>query len=404
MLINGGIIDSTIINGTSLSSQFENISASFISFETSNAVLKKNISIIDSLISTSSINTEFIYNLFEGINLSGNLSAKTVITLLENIILLENSITSMSLKNSVLEIISFLDFSKILLSEDISSGLIINSTLTEIRDVLANISESLLLDDSTTSKLVGKSSIIEALTLVDIARFNLINISVSESLLLNSISLILLKAFNDTIESIALSSNLVDSRGIGVILNSSLIVSNTLNNKISAKAILEEDLIFIIPTGNLPKDYSTFVYTPETSSVTTYTNYNFDGCTKFDDKYLFFNSTGLYEFGGKTDNLESILANIITPAYSFNTSNLKQVPSIYLGVSTDDVVYLKVRVDGKAEAVYKLNKKTDNLETLKLSIGKGLIGRYFQFELETEAPVFDLESIEFFPIQFQRKL
>ena len=83
---------------------------------------------------------------------------------------------------------------------------------------------------------------------------------------------------------------------------------------------------------------------------------------------------------------------------------MKQVPAIYLGVDSTDKVILKVRVDGKAEVHYQLNKFTNNLMTQKIDIGKGLIGRYFQFELLTEASEFNMESIEFYPLEIRRKL
>ncbi len=63
-----------------------------------------------------------------------------------------------------------------------------------------------------------------------------------------------------------------------------------------------------------------------------------------------------------------------------------------------------IGVDGRKEAVYKLNKRTDNLQTQKFPLSKGLIGRYFQFELVTNANTFNLESIEFYPLIIKRKL
>lgn len=150
--------------------------------------------------------------------------------------------------------------------------------------------------------------------------------------------------------------------------------------------------------------YNAYLLSPETNSISTYSNYNFNGCTKFSNKYLFFNKTGLYEYGGLTDDGDTIRSEMETVAFNFNSSNLKQVPSLYLGVDSTDNFILKVRVDGKAEVLYKLNKYTNNLMTQKVDIGKGLIGRYFQFELITEASEFNLESIEFMPLEIRRKL
>jgi hypothetical protein len=164
------------------------------------------------------------------------------------------------------------------------------------------------------------------------------------------------------------------------------------------------DLITIVMAKPGSDSYLAYLLAPESMNVSNYSNYNFDLSCRFDDKYLFANSVGLYEYGGKRDDGEPITAEFTTPAHSFSTSNLKQMPYFYLGVTSSSTLILKVRVDGKGEIIYKLNKHTNNLMTQKVDIGKGLIGRYFQFEIITDADDFDLESIEFCPLVIRRKL
>ena len=90
---------------------------------------------------------------------------------------------------------------------------------------------------------------------------------------------------------------------------------------------------------------------------------------------------------------------------AFGTSSLKQVPEALLGVNNTGKVVLVISVDGSHTAYYQLNPASQNLETQQIKIGKGLYGRYWQFELVTvDNSTFDLDTFEFFPVSFGRKI
>lgn len=405
MLINGSPINSAVINGTSGSGQYFETLFEFL-FSSSPAfggIPVENI-ISASMSFTSPVTTPIVLNLFESMGVISSIQSKTIFQLLESIKISESFNSSQNTSQSALAILSLIADATIATSITLNETTVLTDTLLNIVSKIESLSDTVSYSTDITNRLVGNNSIVEILKLISSSINNSQAVSVTDIVTLSITHSLLIELLETIIEQILLSANVIDSKSLLVIADSNLEILDNLNSKAILKELLQSNLIFSIPNDVLSKEYSTFVYTPETSSISTYTNYNFDGCYKFNDKYLFYNSTGLYEFGGDTDDTLDIIAKVLTPAYAFGTSNLKQVPSIYLGISTEDVVYLKVRVDGKAETLYKLNKRTDNLETLKLSIGKGLIGRYFQFELETSAKTFDLESIEFFPIQFQRKL
>ena len=125
----------------------------------------------------------------------------------------------------------------------------------------------------------------------------------------------------------------------------------------------------------------------------------------FNDSVLFINKNGLFKYGGDTDNNEEIQASIKTAALSFGTAHLKRVLNVYLGVSNSGKVVIKASTDGKATTYYEITKTSENLQTQRITLGKGIVGRYWQFEIITKDNAdFELESLDFLPITLSRRV
>ena len=323
--------------------------------------------------------------------------------LTSNIISGTSDSTSGIFVNSISEINSISTTLLVEYKNSISESISITQVLTNLYTGIESLLDQIESIGSTESKLVGLNTVINVIELTETTLGDKAADIIESIIISDTLSQLYLLAQN-IVESIVST----DSVGIISILSLNNVDSISTSTDLSSSAILSNSIsdsfIIRIPTAQGQDTYLAYLLAPETNSVTNYNNYNFDGCTKFNGKYLFYSSTGLYEFGGNTDNSEAIRAEIETVAFSFGTSNLKQVPSLYLGLTSSDSFVLKVRVDGKADVHYKLNKYTNNLQSQKVDIGKGLIGRYFQFELITEASDFIMESIEFLPVVIRRKI
>ena len=170
-------------------------------------------------------------------------------------------------------------------------------------------------------------------------------------------------------------------------------------------ALLQDSSIFSVSFGIDATQYTGWVMNPENYAITNYTNHPFNSSTSFNNNTLFAGETGLYLLGGTTDDTTTINAKLKTAAMSFGTSNLKQVPEVLLGVDNSGKVILIANVDGKYTTTYELIPSSDGLSTQQIKIGKGLYGRYWQFELQTkDNSTFDLDSFEFLPVSFGRKI
>lgn len=320
----------------------------------------------------------------------------------EIIEILDNSENKANLNNVLLNYISCLDRIVLQYPETVNDSMVILDNNLNILQLNTFIAESIIKSDIVINTATLFNILSSSLRMIGI-----IESYISESILdlVNVYSTLdsLHSLINSVIESI-IADDTVESNNLFMISISDVLSSEgSISSTLTAKEVLND--ILLVKIGGSPSStFISYLLSPETNSVSTYSNYDFKLSCKFEDKYLFANNVGLYEYGGVSDDGTPIRAEMGTVAFNFNSSNLKQVPYMYLGVTSTDSFILKVRVDGKGEILYKLNKYTNNLMTQKVDIGKGLIGRYFQFELITDADEFNMESIEFVPLEIRRKI
>lgn len=343
------------------------------------------------------------YPVSSGISFSDSTSITSGIVILENLLIAGNGTHSINTSDAISEYIELLDSLVLAFNKTVSETLTISSAVSIITNNTNIVVEELIANSSASSLVDFSNTLTEILSFLDTISFGY-KFTISESLAINSASSELYKAILTISESLGLIETNSNSYVHIVSLDSTLNLSSVLGSNGNLSEILADNIVITIPTSSGQDTYLGYVFSPEGNTVTTYTNYNFDGNAKYRGQYYFFNSTGLYLYGGVTDDGALIRSVILTSANSFGTSNKKQIPQIYLGATNTAEILMKVRVDGKAECHYRLRKYTNELDTQKIKIGKGLIGRYFQFELITEAEEFSMESIEFFPIVLKRKL
>jgi hypothetical protein len=321
----------------------------------------------------------------------------------ELLINLDSNINSINTRNEIIDTLVVLDVVLLKFKGIVLDGLSISSSGSMILNNIETILSSLTLEDTTSARVSLSNLILDIITIVSEASYDF-RYTISDGLTVTDNISLLWSLFNSIIDNLTISSSYNVSALYLLSLSESVALASATSNSALVKEILSGNIVIRVPTASGQDSYLAYTFSPETSSVTTYDNYNFKTATKFNGKYLFGNDTGLYEYGGTTDAGDPVRAYIETAAFSFGTSNLKQIPAIYLGVATDDTMLLIVRFDGRGELTYKLNKRTDNLQTRKVDIGKGLIGRYFQFELITDADQFNMESIDLYPVALKRKL
>lgn len=321
--------------------------------------------------------------------------------LLETLELLDTTSGSIITKDTLTDIITTLDSHILAFNRSITETTNFTETVVPYINNLIAIYELLLINSLVADKYIVYNSILNTITLLS-------NIGFIEKLVdivaINNVVSDLYKVINTLVDTI-ISTDTLTNKYINVVSLSELFsTSESYASSLIGKGEIEDYFIIRLPELFGNASYLAYTLAPENMAITNYTNYNFTKCTKYKNKYLFSNSSGLYEYGASTDDGSVITAYIETAGLTFGTSNLKNVPSFYLGYSSTGASILRVRVDGKGTFHYKLNKYSNNLETKKMDIGKGLVGRYFQFEIITDADEFNLESMEFYPVVLKRKI
>lgn len=211
-------------------------------------------------------------------------------------------------------------------------------------------------------------------------------------------------ALGSIVEAMTISSAVSDQLSLFCLVQEDLSVQDSISSTGIFQALIEEDISFGLVVTVDGVVYEGWLMNPETFAVWNYSNYNFNSITRFGEKYLLANENGLYEMEDKFDDGEAIIAKIKTASMDFGTSGLKQISELILGVVNSGKLVLKVTVDGQQTVYYELKPGTRNLENQRVKIGKGLHGRYWQFELITsDNSDFDLDSFEVLPFVFGRR-
>ena len=342
--------------------------------------------VVESIVTSSSLTVAIVDNIVEAITLSANLSSSAnrsltivdTVTVSDNIQIALDALANSNLTTadtiqgivkqfqSVIEAIELAGTisSQADMSITIAVAIAMSSTLN-VANFLGLISEDLSIADSVVEIFNLSVALVDALSLADVTT--------------NSVKLVALSTDDlQLLDSLSTASDFYNT--------------------------IEDNLVFILTMDDGSTIYQGITMNPETYSITEYDNYAFNSTTNFNGTYLLAGTAGLYSMGGITDAGSYITAKIKTASLDFGSSSIKQCPKVYLGINSDASLILRVSVDGKYTASYQLDIDSDDLSTQIFDIGKGLKGRYWQFELQTkENSTLDLDEIELFPIQWGRK-
>lgn len=144
--------------------------------------------------------------------------------------------------------------------------------------------------------------------------------------------------------------------------------------------------------------------------ISEYDNFTFNSLTQYKNKFYGTSDTGLYLMGADDDAGAPITAQLASLMLDFGTSRLKRMLNAYLGYTSANELVLKVRSvsDGvlsehwyKARPVGTADAPREN----RVTIGKGLRSRYWQFELtNVGGGDFEVDQIELYPLVLNRRV
>ena len=428
MIINASAINTSAINAESFTGITVVVSdtvtlSNTSSYQVTSLSTNLEIFVISTQVTPSTLTTTFMETVTSTLSLStSDATGLNVFVIVENFefqnlvtsalsdievlstLMLTGQLSSVAtVSDTVLEYLSLVESVLLVYQNTVNSGLTFSSSVLEIPTLLQDIQEILSITSTQVNNPILQSVVNSLITINGILTTGSTEI-LNSSLVISSIISDIARLKNIVTSNLTVSETVDKTVVLLTVLESEIDLSEVVNTTAILKELLSSTFTISLVDPNSDFGYATYLFSPESSSVTEYSNYNFVGYTSHKGKYLMINSTGLYEYGGDKDNGADVVYDVLFSATTFNTSALKSIPNVYLGTSLTGQLYMKVRVDGKGEFTYRVNKYTDGLETIKVDIGRGLIGRYFQFELIGSGDIFDLDSIEFTPINLSRKI
>lgn len=144
----------------------------------------------------------------------------------------------------------------------------------------------------------------------------------------------------------------------------------------------------------------------EAMALSTYSNFPFNSFALFNGLALGACDSGIFSLGGNTDNGALIQAAARVGISDFGTSFLKRVDRVYVGYRTDGNLVLRVFTDEVNVRDYLLSATgKSGLHGNHARLGKGLVARYWQFELRNQDGAdFEMNMIELKPTKLRRRV
>lgn len=154
-------------------------------------------------------------------------------------------------------------------------------------------------------------------------------------------------------------------------------------------------------TGEVGAD--AWVVNSDSGASSRYDRYGFNSFAAFGDKHYGAKADGIYLLEGATDSGTQITSGVAFGKHDFGGQNLKALQAVYVGVSAQGALFLKVG-DGLTEYTYRARRTDPEMRTQRFDPGRGLRSNYFTFDLTSEGDAFELDSVTFNVLASQRKI
>lgn len=157
------------------------------------------------------------------------------------------------------------------------------------------------------------------------------------------------------------------------------------------------------------ESYEGWVVRTDTLAPSQYLNYPFNSMCRLGQRYFGASEEGFFELDGDSDDGQPIQARILTGELDFGTPEMKRIERAYLGYTTNGDLVLKViatHAGKKSEYWYRAPMLVrDEATETRVKIGRGIVSRYFQFELvNVDGADFDLDRMDLEVLNLSRRL
>ena len=136
-----------------------------------------------------------------------------------------------------------------------------------------------------------------------------------------------------------------------------------------------------------------------TNRAAAQTTKGYNSACVFGDVALGATSSGLYQIGGYTDDTAAIPALIKSGAFDLGTPRFKGFRYFYFGIDATGDLELSIFCDGELVASYSVDGGTGGYREVRVPIGRGARGRYWQWQVKNKSGAFFvLYSVQAMPV------
>lgn len=160
--------------------------------------------------------------------------------------------------------------------------------------------------------------------------------------------------------------------------------------------VLAESLAEILSGIQFLNDYmSGWAYNMNTGAPSFYEKFRFNSFAKLGQDYYGMADDGLHLLGADDDSGEDIDAVITTGSSDMGDPRTKKVQLVYAGARSDKPMTLTCRVDENPEFSYEFLASPEQVAPTRVKVGKGLEGRYWQFEIRNQDGAdFEIDALD----------
>lgn len=309
---------------------------------------------------------------------------------------------SQLIKAQLTEILVLYDHIYPLVEESLTDTLTYEATQSQQYNRIAQIVETLALDGAFDDTLNATNIIAATMVLWDVISYAK-KMELTETLLLGADMTAKWEGYVQLVDTL-LFDDVIFQSGLIVVLTDTMAMSASISSSAILKSIITDTIEFYGSVHFDGEEYLALSYNTQSGGISEFTNYAFNS---FSYPYAA-NSDGIYKLDDSIDdNGVAIDASIRTGLMDFGTSLKKQVPVAYIGLTEEGRCLLRVISTDhgiKKERWYEVNARNNALDNTRIKMGKGVKGRYWQFELSNiEGEDFGIESLEMLPFILKRR-
>ncbi len=134
------------------------------------------------------------------------------------------------------------------------------------------------------------------------------------------------------------------------------------------------------------------------AATTQFTAFDYNSMVKFGNCFFCAGDNGLFQHTGDLDNGEKVVSYFEPVTMDFGITSEKRLRALYIGYESSGPLSLIVSTDLGYSDTYIIPAATSGQKARKVVITRGVRGRYWTFQINSDGVDFSVDHISVLPI------